>query len=45
MRRLTRWYGANPLHLLALLACFALAGYAATKFGVVGFSESIRREV
>jgi hypothetical protein len=29
MRRITRWYGANPLHLLALLACFALAGYAA----------------
>ena len=30
--RLTRWvrgwYGANPLHLLALLAAFALAGYA-----------------
>jgi hypothetical protein len=24
-----RWYGANPLHLLALLACFALAGYGA----------------
>jgi hypothetical protein len=23
-----RWYGANPLHLLALLAAFALAGYA-----------------
>jgi hypothetical protein len=22
------WYGANPLHLLALLAAFALAGYA-----------------
>lgn len=29
MRRLTRWYGANPPHLLALLGCFALAGYAA----------------
>ena len=29
MRRLVRWYGANPLHLLALLGCFALAGYAA----------------
>ncbi|MDQ6614375.1 MAG: hypothetical protein M3083_06435 [Actinomycetota bacterium] len=29
---LGRWrsfYGANPLHLLALLACFGLAGYAA----------------
>jgi hypothetical protein len=23
-----RWYGASPLHLLALLAAFALAGYA-----------------
>jgi hypothetical protein len=23
-----RWYGANPLHLLALLTAFALAGYA-----------------
>lgn len=31
MRRLTRWYGANPLHLLVLLACFALAGYAASQ--------------
>jgi hypothetical protein len=31
MRRLLRWYGANPLHLLALLACFALAGYAAIR--------------
>ena len=31
MRRLTRWYGANPLHLLSLLACFALAGYASTQ--------------
>ncbi len=27
-RRIRRWYGANPLHLLALLAAFALAGYA-----------------
>lgn len=31
MRRITRWYGANPLHLLALLACFALAGFAASQ--------------
>ena len=31
MRRLLRWYGANPLHLLALLGCFALAGYAADR--------------
>jgi hypothetical protein len=27
--RIRRWYGANPLHLLALLAAFSLAGYAA----------------
>jgi len=27
--RIRRWYGAHPLHLLALLAAFALAGYAA----------------
>lgn len=31
MRRLLLWYGANPLHLLALLGCFALAGYAAAR--------------
>jgi|SRR5271165_88371 len=31
MRRLLRWYGANPLHLLALLGCFALAGYASVR--------------
>ena len=31
MRRLLRWYGASPLHLLALLGCFALAGYAAAR--------------
>jgi len=31
MRRLLRWYGANPLHLLALVGCFALAGYAAAR--------------
>ena len=29
MRRLLRWYGANPLHLLTLLGCFALGGDAA----------------
>jgi hypothetical protein len=33
MRRLlarwTRFYGANPLHLLVLLGCFALTGYVA----------------
>jgi hypothetical protein len=31
VRRLARWYGANPLHLLALIASFTLAGYAATQ--------------
>ena len=31
MRKLLRWYGANPVHLLALLASFALAGYAAVQ--------------
>ena len=31
MRRRLRWYGASPLHLLALLACFGLAGYAAAR--------------
>lgn len=37
--RLLGWYGANPLHLLALLGCFALAGYAGIRLfdaGVVG---------
>jgi hypothetical protein len=29
--RIGRAYGANPLHLLALLACFALAGYVVTR--------------
>src|SRR6201996_2146228 len=28
MRWFSRWYGANPLHLLALVGCFALAWYA-----------------
>ena len=31
MRRLLHWYGGNPLHLLAMLACFGLAGYAAAR--------------
>ena len=31
MRRQLHWYGASPLHLLALLACFGLAGYAAAR--------------
>ena len=29
MSRLFRWYGAGPLHLLTMLGCLALAGYAA----------------
>jgi hypothetical protein len=31
MRWFTRWYGANPLHLLTLIGSFALAGYAAER--------------
>jgi hypothetical protein len=31
MNRIVGWYGANPLHLLALVGCFALAGYAAVR--------------
>jgi len=31
-----RWYGANPLHLLALLAAFALAGYAVHAVAAAG---------
>jgi hypothetical protein len=31
MGKFVRWYGANPLHLLALLGSFALAGYAAQR--------------
>ncbi len=30
-RTFVRWYGANPLHLLVMVASFALAGYAADK--------------
>lgn len=29
--RFARHYGSHPLHLIVLLACFALAGYAALK--------------
>ncbi|MCO6008206.1 hypothetical protein NE236_24820 [Actinoallomurus purpureus] len=35
-RRITAHYGADPLHLLALLACFALAGYAASRVFAAG---------
>jgi len=31
MRRFRAWYGANPLHLLALLVSFTVAGYAAAR--------------
>jgi len=31
MRWFSRWYGANPLHLLTMIGCFALAGYAADR--------------
>jgi len=31
MRRFSRWYGAGPLHLLTMLGCFGLAGYAAAE--------------
>jgi hypothetical protein len=31
LRRLLHWYGAGPLHLLTMIGCFALAGYAAVK--------------
>jgi hypothetical protein len=31
MRRFLRWYDASPLHLLTMLGCFALAGYAAAE--------------
>lgn len=33
MKAFSRWYGAGPLQLLALLACFALAGAAALHVG------------
>jgi hypothetical protein len=35
-RWVRRWYGANPLHLLALLAAFALAGYAVHAVAAAG---------
>jgi len=28
LRSFLRWYGAGPLHLLTMLACFSLAGFA-----------------
>jgi len=35
MRWFRRWYGANPLHLLVMLGCIALYGYAAGRLLVV----------
>jgi hypothetical protein len=37
-----RAYGASPLHLLALLASFALAGYAAQAWLQLGFGSVVR---
>ncbi len=34
--RVRRWYGGHPLHLLALLAAFALAGYAVSAVVAAG---------
>jgi hypothetical protein len=31
VRRFLSWYGAGPLNLLAMIACFALSGYAAAE--------------
>ena len=31
MRRFLSWYGSGPLNLLTMVACFALAGYAAAE--------------
>ncbi len=37
MRRFLRWYGAGPLHLLTMLGCLALAGYAVAELLPVNF--------
>jgi hypothetical protein len=37
MRKFIRFYGANPLHLLAVLLCFALVGYAVMVTGPDAF--------
>jgi hypothetical protein len=36
IRRIRHWYGANPLHLIALIAAFALAGYAVDAVAAAG---------
>ncbi|MEU7057384.1 hypothetical protein [Streptomyces sp. NPDC046197] len=35
MARLARWYGSGPLHLLVLIASFALTGYAMVRLFAV----------
>ncbi|MFE9610773.1 hypothetical protein [Streptomyces sp. NPDC006012] len=35
MARFVRWYGSGPLHLLALIASFAIAGYAMVRLFAV----------
>ncbi|MFK0288829.1 hypothetical protein ACIQVL_51455 [Streptomyces sp. NPDC090499] len=35
MARLVRWYGSGPLHLLVLIASFALTGYALVRLFAV----------
>ncbi|MFJ5724577.1 hypothetical protein [Streptomyces sp. NPDC093149] len=35
MARFVRWYGSGPLHLLALIASFALTGYAMVRLFAV----------
>jgi hypothetical protein len=35
MARFVRWYGSGPLHLLALIASFAIAGYALVRLFAV----------
>jgi hypothetical protein len=37
VRGFLRWYGAGPLHLLTMVACFALAGFAVAKLLPVNF--------
>ncbi len=40
-RLLRRYYGAGPLHLLSLVACFALAGYAVSRLVASGPAERV----
>ncbi|MFC9515116.1 hypothetical protein ACFTSD_05275 [Nocardiaceae bacterium NPDC056970] len=37
MTRLARYYGAGPLHLVAVLFCFALIGYSVSVTGLESF--------